>query len=513
MRAPAHTRRMVDARALLLVTTLLLAGCAETNDVPAGGGSTASIAGYHEHRSPEGPNMTIFVLRADGAAERITFLNDRSELGRAAPGISLAADELRALFDARGAGGLVLRVEHGSIPSGSRTALQEALAAPLPPSTVPDNEFADAETVVALDPLRVARLWEHEARDAAVFKAFRDAQAAFVVEDVEEAALPTTMLDGCARLSTSIEPASILAGETARITTTIENCGDAPLRLADSGCGGDGVPLSVQILAPMRMPRNLPSGSEPRAAYAIDFACRGVAQTLAVPPGATANVTRAWNGTFAACRGGDTECVFEQAEPGSYAVVSYVPDPQAQHRHTELRILPAGPPDTPFLLVKEYAWVNATSTTGDDRVMAHFGGHCAPAHYALEPPTIEERFAPDDPPGGTRAIVMRDHRDTVRSEHVVTVSADMMDMVKIGQNGTAALASPFDRDAIIATLEMDGDAFIVNGTRLAPGESMVLRATFDVRGHEGSEFDTTNVLVIQNVGLAHVLRQQVFGCA
>lgn len=506
-------------RAPLLVLLLLgvpLAGCLDESGASRAPNVAGDIIAYHDGPSREGPNRTLFVLRDGDAFQRVTYFYDRAEMARAASGTDLAAD-LDTLFRpadgtlGRDVGGLVLRVEHGRVPDAQRAALRAVLGQPLPAGDARADPFMVGAAVVTLEPPRHVWRSENERADAApLFAAFEAAEAAFVAERVDEARLPSgEPVQGCVEPAVRVEEPAVLTGEPVVIVASVTNCGNESVELALTPCGS--APLfGLQVAGSMMLPRTLPQSPAPAAAMAIDLRCDGEGARLPLPPGETREVRSVWNGSFGACRNATT-CAYTVATPGNYHVHAFVMG-TAESASAEVILLPDEAPDMPFLLVKERHWLNATGEPAG-HVQGHFGGHCAPATYTLDPPTLTLRFDGEDPPGGARGMVVRDHREGPLPNHTSTMSADRIDLLKMGAGAAARIVSPWDDATTYANVTLAGASFIVDGERLDVGASTTLHRGMDVRNSEGGAYRAESVLVVTNVGLAQVLREPMFGCA
>lgn len=174
---------------------------------------------------------------------------------------------------------------------------------------------------------------------------------------------------------------------------------------------------------------------------------------------------------------------------------------------------------TPLLLVREFDWLNASDDAPP--IMASFGGHCAPAHYTVDPPTLLIRNFGDDPAADVtpEAALVRDFRDSPRPEKTVTTSADRI-AFEAGANHT--LASPYElrnTSIILAWASYQGDGtFVVertnNGTErrvLAPGERVAFSVGYDFE-LDGHDYRGEHVLEFANLGRAALSHQAVGMC-
>lgn len=151
--------------------------------------------------------------------------------------------------------------------------------------------------------------------------------------------------------------------------------------------------------------------------------------------------------------------------------------------------------EVPLLVVEEHDWWNATGYG----MRASFGPHCAPVSYSLDPLEVTVRYG-DKRPKRPDGVVVRDWRAREPPANVITTSADRLDVLLV-DGAPATLTSPFDGARPIAVVEADEGTFVVNGTRLAPGEETVLRDGFPAPSRtEGGRAES--VLVFRNVGKA-----------
>ena len=521
MHAAAEPGGMRRALALLLVPALLLPGCAE--DVGwAPGARGASIVAYADLQAEDGPNRTILVLRGAGVAERLTYLGDGSWLPRLAPGLDYPREELDLLFEAPSAGrergGLVVRIERGSVGERERDALRPFLEGEWPAPFVPPGAeephpwyrplvMARAQPFAATEapPDGNEHLGRGQQRVGELADAFRAAARSFQAASVEEAEGFGRAFGGCMRSSTSVSPEAARVGEVFEVRASVTNCGSAPVTLDFARCA-QGPSATVQVggmVSPFAAA--LPASEEPSAAYAMDAVCRGDAAPLTLAPGATETLVRRWNGTYAACRTAH-ECEFRPATPGEYGLVTWATG-QDEAAFTGVTLLAAQPETTRFLLVRESDWLNSTSS---ESIPADFGPHCAPVGYRTRPPAVTLWYYEEKPPIPS-AVVVRDWRDGHRPDNVMTFSADRL-AVALLHEGNATLASPFSASLPLAEVALDGEDFLVNGTRLAPGERFELRVAHTL--HEnGGTYDAVSILAFENVGLADVLFARAGLCA
>ena len=507
--------------ALALVGLLVLAGCAEQADPPRASLHEEAMVAFADVREEHGPNRTILVLRESGVAERLTYLADGSWIARLAPGVRYSADDLETLFERTSAtrerGGLVFRVEHGRVPENATQPLQAYLDGEWPaPFLMPGepHPWYHPTVLVRAEPFAATEgpdegLEHYEAEHARLgqlVSAFGEAARAFEPASVEETpALLQQDAGRCLRVSTSATRAAANVGETVEVGLVVTNCGDEATTLDPSDCLGAGPP-HVQVTG-MLGPRlaALPSSEAPSAAYALDLVCRGDAGPLRLEAGASATLTRRWNGTFAACRA-EGGCEYRRAEPSEYGLVAFTSVQDSATPATVTLLDPAAS-RTRFLLVKQHEWVNSTSR---EQILGDYGPHCAPVRYNVEPPTLTLWYD-ETRPALPEAVVVRDWREGARPDNVATISADRLAVVFL-ENGTAALTSPYDDALALTNVTLDGNAFLVDGTRIDPGGAHAARY---VRTHHerGATFEATSILEFLNVGEASVLWARAGGCA
>lgn len=509
-------------RASILLCVLVagpLVGCAEDARAPPDEGREGIVA-FVDRPSEQGPNRTILALREGGLAERLTYLADGSWVPRLAPGVTYAAEDLSLLYGPAGArerGGFVLRIERGRVPQEALAALAPFLAREWPTPFLPPGEphpwyrpvlFVRSEpyAVSEAPPDGAQHLPAEFAPLADLIDAFDAVEAAFVVETTMEAQLPYDQVwGGCLRAETSASPDAVRVGEVVEIRVNVTNCGASDVTIDPARCT-DPPSVNVQVSgAPWPMLAVLPSSEEPGAAYALDLACRGDAPALEIPAGGTRTITRRWNGSIAACAQADV-CEYRPATPGHYGLVAFA-SAQAEATPASVTLVASDARTTRLLLVRERDQVN---TTGDAPIQGHFGPHCAPVGYTLEPPTVTIWYSESAPEIG-EALVVRDWRGSERPGRVVTFSSDRLDLL-LFQADTARLASPFDGALTLAQIRLEEDRFVVDGAPIAPGERHVVRATHDLE-RNGQRYQVASVLEMENVGEAAVLWARAGGCA
>lgn len=511
-------------RALLLAAAILLplaAGCfgprTDGRDdappvTPSPAPATGRVLAYHA-LAPDAvrPAWTVFAVRDDGTAERLSFLDDGHATLRQATGVDYPAGDAQAFFthamaaDAdRSGGALLVRVERGVVDAASLERLRgvaEAWPRPGAEDAAPGGgdpvaslyvrRYADGrEAVLRAPPMRP------ELRPVA--GAFQQAEAAFRVE--------TSVGPGasgeegpCPRLGLTLDQEAFEAGRTLKVTASLLNCGETALVLGQDACGP--YPVWEVVLAVRSRLYALPADGAEEAARPADAACAGQARPVPVQPGETATLVRRWNGTLAECDA-DGACRHADAPPDGVALLARVSGhPEAAQR--PVTVLPRDAPRTRLLLVKEHDWVNGTA---DEPLMGHFGPHCAPVRYTLSPPSVTLLTSG---PAQPVALVVRDFRDSPRPANTVTVSADRLDVLWLDPDAT--LRSPFPPDAPLAEVALDGEDFVVDGTRLPPEATHVVRATRTVEARGGA-YEVASVLVFRHVGLVPVAAQAPGGC-
>lgn len=502
----------------LLVIALVLAGCLDSPRAQPG--AEGAVLAYADAAEPAGPNRTILALREGGAATRVTYLFDGSWTPRLAPGIDMDEDVARRLFaptPARERGGLVVRVEEGAVDAAAMEALQPFLDGEWPagfqPPDAPHPWYrptlfvrADPKAVAEAPPDAPDHLGPELAPLAELVGVFDAIQRSFVARSTQEADLPfQAAWEGCLRATTNATPSAVRAGETVEVRAEVSNCGASEAVLDPAACARPPT-ATVQVSSSMGvMLAALPWSESPSAAFALDLVCRGDADAIRIAPGSNATLVRRWNGTFAAC-GLDGACEYRVAPGGPYAFFTFASG-QQETAPASVTVVGLDAPTTRVLLSRERAWVN---TTSQQPIEGFFGPHCAPVHYTTSPPTVTIWHSGEEPalsPG----VVVRDWRGSERPEHVATFSADRLDLLHVVEGGVA-LASPFERERALANVTLDGDAFVVDGTRIAPGERHAFRVVRSVEREAGT-YETTSEIELENLGEAAVLWQQAGGCA
>lgn len=504
---------------VLLVLALLGAGCLDAPRAQPGA-SDAQVLAYVDAAEESGPNRTILAVHADGAAIRLTYLADGSWLPRVAPGIDVDRDLVALLFEPtseRERGGVVLRVERGEVTADALAALQPYLEGewpePFAPPDAPHPWYRPA-TYVRVDPRDATEappdgkqhLGPEHATLAALIDAFDSVSSSFRAASVQHADLPFQKpWDGCLRVRTTATPAAVRVGEVVEVRAEVTNCGASDVLVDHQACTESPV-ASVQMSASHGpMLAVLPATETPAAAYTLDLVCRGDAPATRIAPGGVAVLTRRWNGTIVTC-GLDGACEHRAAPSGPYSFTTFASG-QMETLPAGVTVIARDAETTRMLLARERDWVN---TTSDQPIEGFFGPHCAPAHYTTEPATLT-LWHYGEKPALAPAVVVRDWRGGERPSHVATMSADRLDLVPM-PNGTVALSSPFDRGVALASVTLDDDAFVVDGTRLEPGDTHHVRVlrTFE---RAGGTYETTSDITLENVGEAAVLWAQAGGCA
>lgn len=508
-------------RPLVLLAPLLLAtlaGCFEagTDPLPGGGGtppgdaSPPFLAFHASAQDDERTTWWVFAVRPNATAVRFQYVDDRSAAVRMGEGIDHPLEDVRLLLEPRGGnqnrstGGVIVMLERGTVAPAAMERLRAAVAdwPTTPGRGLDDPGTEDLVRFRAEGGVDVLRLPPARPEHRALLEAFRAAQEGFEVEEVftsREAphARPPSP-DACPRMRVRVEPEAITPGETLVATATLENCGDEPLTVGQDACGPE--PVWRLDVAARGRGRALPLDGEAGAARMHDPVCEGAPRPLTVAPGADATLVRRWNGTFLECDGAGA-CRHEEAA-GEVSVLSYL-SRQEYPAHANVLVVPRDGERTRLLLVKEHDWVNGTA---EEPLRGDFGPHCAPVRYTLSPPTVTLRdFGGDGDLSVGPAIVVRDFRDGERPANVLTLSADRLDSA--WADPTATLASPFDPDLPLALVQAEGEDFLVNGTRVGPGETFTLRWN----GTMGA-YEVASILVFRNVGSAATFTERLGGC-
>jgi hypothetical protein len=407
-------------------------------------------------------------------------------------------------------------VERGRVPQDALDGLEPFLAGEWPEPFLPPDAPHPWYRPVVLARLQPHALTEappdagqhagaEHARLVDLLAAFGRARDAFAADRVDDATLPMDAAwNGCLRATTRASPEAARVGEVIDVRVEVENCGREEVVLDPAACAG---PPAAQVqVGGIRgvRPATLPGSEAPHAAHALDLQCRGDAAPVRLAPGERATLRRQWNGSFAAC--GAAGCAYRAAEPGQYHVSTFV---SGHHEASPagVTLVARDAATTRLLVVREHDWVNGTA---EEPLHASFGPHCAPVQYTLDPPTATLWYYEDAPEVG-RGLVVRDWRGGERPERVVTMSADRLDLVLLAPGG-AALASPFDPALPLANVTLDGDDFVVDGTRVPPGGQHVARFEH-VLERDGGTYRVASVLTFENHGEAALVLARALGCA
>lgn len=506
-------------RIAILLLAVAVTGCLDAPRAAPGTESSAVLA-YVDAPEETGPNRTILAWHEGGFATRLTYLADGSWTPRVAPGLDVDPSFLDVVLGPLGArerGGLVLRVERGEVSADAAAALDPFLQGEWPASFDPKEEIPSwyrPMSFVRVEPRAFAdappdapqHLDAEDARLAALAGVFARLRDSFVAASTENAQLPFfEPWDGCLRATTTATPPAARVGETVAIRVELVNCAETEVVLDPQACTRPPSAM-VQLSAPMAtLLAVMPATQDASAAYALDLVCRGDAAAMRIAPGQNATLTRVWNGTLASCRAGGA-CEHRAAPSGEYAFFTFATG-QTESTPAMVTLLGADAPSVRLLLARERDWLN---TTSQQPLEAYFGPHCAPASYTTDPASLTI-WHYGAKPNLTRAVVVRDWREGPRPDGVATFSADRLDLLYVPDE-PLALASPFDRDFALANVTLDAGAFVVDGTRLTPGETHVVRVVRMIeRG--GATYETTSEIELVDLGDAAVVWQQAGGCA
>jgi len=346
-------------------------------------------------------------------------------------------------------------------------------------------------------------------------------------------------------LDLGVEPPRLPPGGSVVITLALRNCGAAPLAVPPSGMCFDDAGLHVTVddgvdvydtyadlprLAPVDgdhlegLSNATPIDSRFNAiSHGVCMQYRdGLPVRFTLAPNETHVERYRWNGTLArqawcpAGRGGVTMCpTFVRAQAGPHALrVSFRPgwnpvqggsDAPPLQANATVEVLPAptGPLVTRLLVVDELDWLNGT---GPD-AMADFGGHCAPADYALDPPSLTLRPVGNATPQVEAWSLVRDFRHGPMPNHTVTFSADRVGFVPVPPEGRW-LPDPWNASLSVLDVRPVGDDVYVSGTLLHAGDATVVRAETD----PVSGYHATHLLRVAYAGLVEARVQPRANC-
>lgn len=502
-------------RVALLIVAILLAGCvlpATPDEDPTA--EAPRLAGYHVALPAVGEaTSSLFAMRTDGTALRLTYVDEGRGDVRVDAALVVSRAELDVFFRTtnlnRSAGASIVKVESGLVPHPARGALLSALNAPWDagPRQLDDPRGHDYVQLASDGSFQVVRTPPVPPGFESVVDAFASAEAAFVALQTEESPrflMPTPSDDGpCLALEMRPSKEAVRVGELLEMNALVTNCGHETVTLGLTSC--DPAPhLSVAVVLPGGFGRVLAPSDEPQAAYALDGRCRGEGGTVSLPAGASHATTRIWNGTIGACDAAGA-CHYEQQQDRLGLAVSVPGHEQSAWR--SVLILPGMLTEAAFLLVRQHDWVNTTSSK---YIPADFGPHCAHASYTLDAPSITLHHQGEEPPAAPEALVIRDWREGERPSRAMSWSSDRRQLVTL-EGGGATLVSPFAAGHSQAHVAYDGEAFVVQGERLLPGDAWTLRVEHVVH-HEGERYDTVSVLLFEHVGMASVYPQPFHGC-
>lgn len=507
-------------RPALVLVALALAGCAGEPGPSAPGVQDddvgAPFVAYHASaRSLDKTRWSVFAIRPDGTADRILYDDDRSGDLRVPAGIEYPEEDLRWLLDARGgnlnrsAGALVREVERGALDDAARAEVAALRALPWPVSPDLDDPGRDDVARVRADgSVEVLRLFAATPEAAEIVRRFALLQRGFEVResmvalDVPGGATPEDESAPCLRTDVVATPSSVREGGSMLVEVNVTSCEARAVTLGDDPCGD----APVLRIALWRAGSSWLLADEAGAARADGPGCGSGGDPRVLAPGETLRIARTWNVRLAECDAAGA-CSERPAPPGEYdliAAVSYA----REAGQAVVRVLPAEAQKARLLLALESGGLTAT---GDPKpIPGYFGGHCAPATYALDPPVVTMRFARAEDANAS-ALVIQDFRGGTSANHTYTTSADRIELRAL-EDGATSLPSPFNRTGPAVNVTLEGDVFVVDGVRLPEGAQTTVRHEFDIEA-EGGTLHATRVVTLRHVGLADVLREEGGMCA